>query len=192
MLGSVEMASTLVNTPPTTYGARVSDDYDHKRFQEGLKSGRIYSRKDHEGNDVMGIQGTGPRMIMERTRRCQNCQFWDRGERMGRRVKDCMDRDREVLLKGTEERKPMTPQQVERQLHRLASTLATGEFGLCVHRDPPPVRTSDGDLVPQGDFVHFKLRCDGWDGRVVVRPGEDDLDVSEAGALSHLGEVDGG
>lgn len=146
---------------------RVTSDDDIKSFQQ-----RVYHRTDHLGNKVMGVQGTGPNMVMSRTRRCQNCQFWDQGERYDRRVKERVDEDRTLLAQAGK-----TQKEVEVQLVRLGRTMSTGEWGMCTHRDPPE---------EIGHFTHLKYRCSGWDGRVIVTPGEHDMDVSEAMAINHI------
>jgi hypothetical protein len=144
-------------------------------------SRKAYSRKDEQGNTVVGINAKSPQLTISRLRRCQNCLHFDIDDKARAVFKDCLSKDRRILAaKGCSERGIQTH---IGKLHRgIGDRL--GAVGVCTIRDK---RTDDG---ARGDFTAFHYQCDQWSGRIIVTPQEAAMDPSDMEVYSNLRKVD--
>lgn len=133
---------------------------------------RLYSRpatadeKAAYGIDkVTGVGGTGPKNIITRQRRCQNCTHFDQSEAFSKVVKHCIGRDAKVFrAQGKSERF------VDAHLAKLHQTVSRGFYGFCTVKD---TRTDKGAAA---DFTHLNAFCDRWTG--TIRPDGPDGEVT--------------
>lgn len=153
---------------------------DESEFKKRTQ-GKVFTRTDEAGRQVVGLDLGLQGRHMSRLRRCQNCSHWDTDEAFDAHFNACAVKDGKVLRD-----QGATSEAISRHGRklRLAILEKRGLVGYCT------ARIVRGDDAAGADFTSAGYLCDTWSGAHGIRFGPElgPIDKLPAEILDDLGE----